>query len=145
MKYSTQHIETMFWAKVSKKGACWVWTGTKNNYGYGMFRKGDIAPVTAHRFSFQLRNGPIPKGVHICHTCDNPPCVRPSHLFAGDNFINRKDSRDKGRIPLAKLTRVNADKIKILFHRGVSRRILASNFGVSYHAINNVLAGRTWN
>lgn len=92
-----------FWAKVDKNGPvmrpelgpCWVWTGRKKKgYGYLMVAWKD---VRAHRFSYAVHLGPIPPGKLACHRCDNPPCVRPSHLFAGTISDNARDSFSKGR------------------------------------------------
>ena len=90
--------ERKFWAKVDKgDGAgCWLWTGKTNRDGYGVLtrqRKGWFA----HRYSWTLANGDIPDGMMACHTCDNPPCIRPDHLFLGTRADNLRDMRAKGR------------------------------------------------
>lgn len=81
-----------FWARVDKSGCCWVWTGSCNNKGYGRF-DGEYA----HRFSWRLLSGPIPDGLNVLHRCDNPPCVRPDHLFLGTVSDNARDMWAKGR------------------------------------------------
>ena len=84
-----------FWLRVDKNGPviypelgnCWIWTGSKatlNKYG-------------PHRTSWSFIHGPIPDGKYICHHCDNPPCVRPSHLFLGTPSDNVADMLTKGR------------------------------------------------
>lgn len=55
-------------------------------------------PAKAHRVSYELFVGPIPAGMHVLHHCDNPPCVRPSHLFLGDAKVNAQDRAAKGRM-----------------------------------------------
>lgn len=91
-------MEQRFWAKVRKSTGCWTWLGTTNNEGYGHIRAPRNGPlVKVHRYSWELHNGPIPNGMHVLHTCDNPSCVRPSHLFLGDHATNMKDRMDKGR------------------------------------------------
>lgn len=87
-----------FWEKVFKTETCWLWTGWRHK-GYGVISINQD-PVRAHRFSWELHNGPIPVGdVEICvlHHCDNPTCVRPDHLFLGTDADNAKDCIEKGR------------------------------------------------
>lgn len=90
------NTEARFWAKVDRSGECWVWTGYRDAGGYGRFRfKG--APKRAHRVLWLLTNGAIPDGLHVLHSCDNPPCVNPAHLRLGTNNDNRADMVSKGR------------------------------------------------
>lgn len=110
--YTTENVRTtpelaetlLFWSQVNRDGPtmphrhdignCWTWDGRKNPGGYGVIKGGGFA----HRRSWELAwGGKIPKGAVICHRCDNPPCVRPSHLLLGDNAINNMDMVQKGR------------------------------------------------
>lgn len=76
---------------------CWEWKKATNNIGYGMFRWTKGIMRTAHRVSYELFKGPIPKGMIVCHTCDNPKCVNPDHLWVGTNKDNFDDMVKKGR------------------------------------------------
>lgn len=76
---------------------CWIWTEKQNTKGYGVFRICKSKRMYAHRFRWELENGPIPKGLLICHKCDNPACSNPQHLFLGTYRDNFKDSVNKGR------------------------------------------------
>lgn len=87
-----------FWAKVDKSSTCWNWTADVNTRGYGFFALRHGVKIYAHRYSYQLAAGPIPKGLFICHRCDNPRCVRPDHLFAGTQKQNIQDAVSKGRM-----------------------------------------------
>ena len=88
-------IEERFWRKVVKSDYCWTWTGATNDHGYGqIFFEGKL--WYAHRMSFMLHTGNSPSAM-VLHRCDNPPCIRPDHLFEGDNSTNMKDMWSKGR------------------------------------------------
>lgn len=98
---STQSITTeeKFWRNVLKTDTCWLWTAGKS-HGYGAFypAKGEgDRPIAAHRYSWKLHFGALPKGAHVLHHCDNPPCVRPDHLFTGTQADNMRDKARKGR------------------------------------------------
>lgn len=91
--------EARFWSRVDKGTDCWTWTGTTTPQGYGMLRLGGGRgrPIGVHRVSFIIANGSIPEGLDILHRCDNPPCVRPDHLYAGTHSRNMQDTYDRGR------------------------------------------------
>lgn len=145
-----------FWEKVDRSGECWIWTGHTDKDGYGLFHNRSGKKATrAHRFSFELSNGPIPEGMLVLHSCDTPPCVRFTHLFLGTHLINMRDKLAKGRqgvcgptnplkgefSPTAKLT--DAD-VLIIRTRPASLTEMAIRFGVSRGSINDVVQRRTW-
>jgi hypothetical protein len=88
------------WAKVDKTGDCWIWTGACDSKGYGRIGAGGRGGrlVRPHRVVYEAEHGAIPEGMYVCHHCDNPPCVRPEHLFLGTNQDNQLDAVAKGRI-----------------------------------------------
>jgi len=81
--------EKEFWSLVDVKSVneCWLWKGIYFAGGYGKFHDG------AHRVSYKIKNGKIPKGKEICHKCNNQSCVNPSHLYAGTHKDNMNDTR----------------------------------------------------
>ena len=137
-------ISERFWEKVDKSpGGCWLWQGHISRLGYGKFMG-----KHTHRMAWELTNGPISSDLDVCHHCDNPPCVNPSHLFLGTASDNMKDSVRKGRIDHsgeknsnAKLTRTLVERIR---GTNLSQRELAARFGVSKANIYYIQKGLTW-
>lgn len=85
-----------FFDKIKKTRSCWVWIAAKRKTGYGCFKhRGKV--LDSHRISWTLEKGDIPKGKWVLHKCDNPICVRPSHLFLGTPRDNVLDMIAKGR------------------------------------------------
>lgn len=99
-----------FFEKVVKTDTCWKWiAGSRGKTGYGAFKiNGKV--IDAHRISYELHNGLIPDGMHVCHTCDNRKCVNPNHLFLGSPKDNWRDGFYKGRIKL--LGGIDPEKFK---------------------------------
>jgi hypothetical protein len=152
-----------FWSKADTTGdACWLWRGCKTRLGYGMFKIGGRAGKSraAHRLAWELTHGPIAQGggfhgTCVLHRCDNPACVRPSHLFLGTHADNMRDmaSKKRFRIPRlhgeaigsARLKVADVESIRQRYATGaVSQRELAEAFGVSQSAVSLILAGKTW-
>lgn len=100
-------VEPRFWAKVDKSAECWNWTAAAwsrsvDGRGYGVFRlkiNGVWARMLAHRYSYELHNGPIPAGLHVLHSCDNSRCVNPAHLHAGTQTENMLEMHQRNRHP----------------------------------------------
>lgn len=147
-----QSIVDRFWARVNKTETCWLWTGTILSHGYGQISLGH--PSTpgskrwrAHRFSWELHRGTIPDGLVVCHTCDNPICVRPDHLFLGTQADNVHDSSRKGRKNAWGVQKLNADDVRVIRHqaaRGLLQKDIAKAFGVARNTISGIVRRHTW-
>jgi hypothetical protein len=96
MADSQRTPESEFWSLVDRGGDCWLWLGRKNSTGYGALGR-KYPDERAHRYAWLITHGPIPDGLWVLHRCDNPPCVRPEHLFLGDALANARDRDAKGR------------------------------------------------
>ena len=96
-------VEERFFEKVEITNSCWIWIAGKNLDGYGRMRINN-KKYSAHRVSYTLHKGEIPNGLYICHTCDNPSCVNPEHLWAGTAQDNCLDKAKKKRHPKQKVT-----------------------------------------
>lgn len=166
-------------AKYPGLGPCQVWTGRTNKLGYGTMTVGSRTDksrrsVLAHRLSWEIGIGTIPSGLCVCHKCDNPPCVRLSHLFLGIHADNMRDMAKKKRCgaythpervprgerhgsklhperctigsrnPGAKLTEDDVSFVRAALAVGVRGRALSALFGVSPSVISMINTGNAW-
>lgn len=144
-----------FWSKVRKGDSCWEWTAGAFRGGYGCFHIANksrwrACSVKASRFAWAIENGRVPFGLLVRHTCDNPACVRPSHLIVGTQTDNMRDavvrgrqSRGEGR-PLAKMTDERVRALRERRAQGISFMQLAREFGISDWTVRGICGGRRW-
>jgi hypothetical protein len=149
-----------FWSKVNRDGPvpahrtelgpCWEWTAFKNPAGYGHFRIGGRGGrhFLAHRVAFALESGREPAAM-VLHRCDNPACVRMSHLFEGNNHDNVRDAVEKGRNTRLKgeangRARFTAADVQAIRSSSDSLRIMARRYSVSTTAIGKIRRGEAW-
>lgn len=123
-------------------GGCWEWTASTLPHGYGRFGFGDI--IYAHRFSFYIFNGELCEGMDVCHTCDNPRCVNPAHLWQGTKSENLQDAAMKGRTNTVKLSPRDVRTIRQLHNLKYSVENLAQRYGVTKTTITDIVTRRTW-
>ncbi len=138
-------------AKVERlPSGCWEWAAHRFPTGYGQFWLNG-KDVYAHRAAYELFIGPV-GGLHVCHHCDNPGCVNPSHLFLGTHADNMGDMKRKGRhrcvcgerIGSARLTSDAVKRIRERLSRGVPQRAVAREFGVGKTTVGRIALGKTW-
>lgn len=128
---------------VKKTRMCWLWQGAKTSSGYGIIGSYNQL-LLVHRVAWEFHHGPILPGFQVCHRCDNPPCVRPSHLFLGTQSDNIRDAVQKRRhYTGAKLTETEVSDIRRLAGQ-ISRKQLAKTYGVSVSNIQAILERRSW-
>lgn len=134
------------WA-VTESG-CWEWSGSRHPTGYGFVGIGRQKVDYAHRISWVLANGEIPDGMFVCHSCDNPPCLNPAHLFLGtvednnrDMFVKRRHAYGE-RNGHAMLSDSDVEKIRADLNAGVSPAVLAERWSVGASYIVGIRAGR---
>jgi predicted XRE-type DNA-binding protein len=158
-------IEERFWRKVKKEkdDECWEWIGGKNSSKYGiLLLTNKRTSILAHRFSYELHKGKIPKGkgyhgMCVCHSCDNPSCVNPNHLWLGTNIENMRDKETKGRgrgfchqdhhgenHPQVKLTWKIVEEIREMHKNGFLQKEIAKKFNISNSGISKIISNKRW-
>lgn len=138
-------ISERFWRYVEKTETCWLWIGSRVPGGYGgLSSQLRGIPRRAHRISYELAHGPIPEGLDVLHRCDNPPCVRPEHLFLGTARDNAVDMMAKRRSRVAKLTPERVAAVREAVAAGETRKAVAAREGVSLTAVSRVCLRQSW-
>jgi len=147
----------VFYSKIDSRevGQCWNWSSTVIAGGYGVIRRrGKL--WGAHRIAWMLFHGTIPKGLCVCHRCDNRRCVNPEHLFLGTRRDNNLDMVSKGRHsppphrmgerhPGSKLTWKAVHEIRARYSpRHGMQTALAREYGVTVVQIKNIVTGKHW-
>lgn len=150
-------IEDRFFARVGRKteSGCVLWNGSFSKRGYGILaiykEDGGCRSIGANRLSYQLFNGPVVDGLHVCHRCDNPACINPTHLFLGTNAENHADKAAKKRSAHgernagAKLKAWQVTEIRSRYQQGgISIAALAKEYGMSQYPIHALVKRITW-
>ena len=142
-----------FWEKVQKADGCWLWTGTKGPAGYGQFAATHNKTLVASRVSYYLHYRKDPRHLQVCHSCDNPTCVNPDHLWLGTAKDNKADSIRKGRAnvgirnarALAKLKVEEVREIRSSYTGRYGEAVsLARKYGISADIIRNIVNDEIW-
>lgn len=153
-KNYSHDIKKRFWSKIDiqREDECWPWLGNLYSSNYGRFFMYNRY-FASHRVMWEWIYGPIPPRIEVCHSCDNPSCVNPEHLFLGTHQDNMKDMARKGRGGIClgeenkgggKLKNSDIFYIRDLFQLGWKHRDIAHLFGVSCGLIGHIRQGRVW-
>jgi hypothetical protein len=155
--YTVEQWSALFWSRVHKSDGCWLWTaGGSRGYGHArvpvrLRHLMNGSTVTqAHGVAWVLERGQLPDGAFLCHHCDNPPCVRPDHMFIGTNADNMRDMCRKGRQPCgarihtAKLTDDVVRAIRARHRIGERQAALAREYGLNDGTVSRLVRGRIW-
>ena len=142
-----------FMSFVDTSGECWLWKGFRNPKGYGTFWLSPRKQM-AHRVAWTFAHGPIPLGMRVLHHCDNPSCVRPTHLFLGTPLDNMRDMIAKGRARhptrygLRTHSKLTPDQVRDMRAAyaagGMTQQALAEQFGVSRRLVGGIINGKRW-
>jgi len=142
-------LAVRFWAKVDKTSpdGCWLWKAGRNKQGYGTFWNAGHN-LRANRVAWILTNGD-PGKLNVLHTCDNPPCVNPFHLFLGTQSENALDSVKKGRFVDNTGEKCGAHKLTLkqvreILTSNLSSRKIAVHYSVSQSCISFIKIGKNW-
>jgi hypothetical protein len=141
-------LKDRFWLLVRKSDSCWEWTGLRCVKGYGLCTV-KCRRAFSHRVSWELAHGPIPEGLCVLHSCDNPACVRPDHLFLGTRKDNSDDKVAKGRQAKGKrahkkLSHEKAQLIREMRSKGMTYREIGQRFRVSTWSVWLAANGKTY-
>ncbi len=144
------------WKYIDKKSniECWEWTRSLNTQGYGQMNVGGN-PYLAHRIVYELTYNQIPYKLCVLHSCDNPKCCNPEHLFIGSRDDNNKDKKNKGRSyhpnhkgelnQTSKLTCKDIKEIRNLYSTGkYTQKELGNMFGVVRQNIGKIINHKRW-
>lgn len=135
---------------VIKQDGCWDWKGITEHTGYA--KLGIRPPIKAHRASWIIHKGEIPKGLVVCHSCDNRKCTNPNHLWIGTHKENIQDRIKKGRcntpkgtqLKVSKINEIEAKEIKILLKKGLTCAEISRQYEVNGKLISRIKNGETW-
>lgn len=147
-----------FWSYIRVDGGgCWEWKGFRNQKGYGMFAVGSRVTRLAHRLMYEIAFKKEPTGRSVCHHCDNPPCVKPTHIYLGtpksnssDMWTRRPPNRKGACNGRAKISEALVIAIRSEYRfsktgvKGSGYPALAKKYGIPRATAYNIVSRKTW-
>ncbi len=143
------NTKTLFDRTEKTANGCWLWLGAKMPRGYGRVTIAGKGQYT-HRVAFTLAKGAIPTGIEVCHSCDNPACINPDHLFLGTHAENMRDCAKKRRYAFGekngwvKLTADSVAEIRRQSANGVPQRSIAAKHGITQSCVSKIIRNVRW-
>lgn len=131
------------------KEDCIEWQFAKDWDGYGLV-KIHRRMRRVHRVAWEIVNGAIPRGLFVCHRCDNPSCFNVNHLFLGSPADNMSDKTKKGRTPAgeehknSKHTSQDVHEMRVAFLMGCTQKAIGSVFGIRQGKVHGIISGKAW-
>lgn len=155
MRNRSASVQQRFWKYFPERQAedeCWHWKGSLDAHGYGQLSdKPNRTVLKAHRLSYEHHNGSA-DGLDVCHRCDTPSCVNPSHLFAATHAVNMADMLKKGRGGRPPIYRGSSHSQAVLSEADVAAirnsktlgSVLSRQFGVAQSTISAIKHRKIW-
>lgn len=141
---SNEAIISRFWANVDKTDTCWIWKAAKNDNGYGLFAIVKGWTILVHRISFFSTFPNEDQRNDVLHSCDTPACVRPEHLFLGNQTANMHDMISKhrgGNGQRVCLSKQDVLMIALRARSGENQQLIASDYGINQSTVSRITRG----
>jgi hypothetical protein len=137
---------------VRDPGMCWIWQGALKVTGlpYGKFKDEGDRSRPAHCVAFEIFNGrALVPGEKVLHTCDNPPCCNPDHLYSGTDLQNAHDRESRGRSNPRRgeahhKTHLKAEDVRAIRASTLSQRVIAGQYGIHQQSVSKIKRGIRW-
>lgn len=126
---------------------CWVYPSKRDKDGYAFYKDGEDSKCRAHQEAFRLANGDLPPGLHACHSCDNPPCARPDHLFPGTAKQNQDDAKSKDRHSRGErngFSKLIESQVRAIRSDTRTQMVIAAEYGIRQTTVSEIKRGNLW-
>ena len=125
---------------------CWVYPSPQDRDGYAFYTENQ-RPTRAHRRAFEITHGNIPRGLYVLHSCDNPPCCNPAHLFVGTAADNARDAMKKDRHSRGErngISKLTAAQVLAIRSDKRAQIEIAADYGIRQTTVSEIKRGNRW-